>query len=48
MAYKKWWTDLPDVPTRCPVCVDRRVDAEAIKVHNERVARMGERSYRWR
>lgn len=48
MSYRKSWTDLSDLPTRCPLCVDKRVDAQAVKVHNELVARTGERSYRWR
>lgn len=30
---------------RCPACEDGRTDAEAIRIHNERVACHGERTY---
>lgn len=29
----------------CPVCTQKRTDPEAIKAHNERCARTGERVY---
>lgn len=45
MAYKTTWKLLPDVPTRCPVCQDKRTDAAAIHTHNLRCAQYGERSY---
>ncbi len=45
MAYRKGYTDLPDLPRKCPVCHGGRKDAEAVKVHNVRVAQTGERSY---
>ena len=45
MAYKKSWSDLPDVPTRCPVCHDKRTDADAVKIHNTKAATDGCRSY---
>lgn len=45
MAYRKGWTDLPDLPRKCPVCDNGRKDAEAVKVHNEIAARIGCREY---
>lgn len=45
MSYKKGWWELPNLPTRCPVCDDKRTDAEEVKVHNEIAAQRGCRSY---
>lgn len=48
MSYRRSWADLPEVPKTCPVCDGKHADADAVKVHNIRVAQTGERSYRWR
>lgn len=45
MAYRKGYTGLPDLPRKCPVCVEGRKDAEAVKVHNLKAATDGCRSY---
>lgn len=45
MPYRKSWTDLPDLPRKCPVCVEGRKDAEAVKVHNLKAASDGCRAY---
>jgi hypothetical protein len=38
--------DLP--PPHCPVCTLGRTDPWAIEIHNDRVSKFGERSYKWR
>lgn len=45
MAYKKSWVDPLDLPTRCPVCQDKRTDAAAIAEHNIRASQTGCRRY---
>lgn len=45
MSYKRGWTDPLDLPTRCPVCQDKRTDAAAIHTHNLKCAKDGERAY---
>lgn len=45
MPYKKSFRDLSDLPTRCPVCVDKRTDAAAVATHNLVASQTGCRSY---
>ena len=45
MTYKKSWKDISDLPSRCPVCDDKRTNAEAIALHNLIAAERGCRSY---
>ena len=45
MAYRKGWTEHPDVPRICPVCEEKRTDAASIHTHNIKAASDGCRSY---
>lgn len=45
MTYKKSWKNISDLPSRCPVCDDKRTNAEAIALHNLIAAERGCRSY---
>lgn len=45
MSYKRGRPDPLDLPTRCPVCTDKRTDLAAIYIHNLKCSQDGERSY---
>lgn len=45
MSYKTTWKSLPTLPSRCPVCDDRRSDKAAIATHNILAAAIGCRRY---
>lgn len=45
MPFKSHWRHLPDLPTRCPVCDDKRTDAAAVHTHNLIASQTGCRAY---